>query len=140
MFKKTSELKDNTLYEPSVESPYHTLIQYLEENQIKVNEHQANDVNEALTLFLQKKEKNQANSVFLVGRESKQINLRKKRDTPASNQSITIFGANCAAYLSSLSITDNSVSGQSVSFSLPVDTGAGTTIVCDDMSESGIVK
>lgn len=116
------------------------MIQYLDENQIKVNEHQASDVNEALTQFLQKKEKNQANSVFLVGRENKQINLRKKRDTLASNQSITIFGANCAAYLSSLSITDNSVSGQSVSFSLPVNTSdMDTKIVCDDMSESGTV-
>ncbi len=140
MFEQKTELKENTLYEPSVESPYHTLIQYLDENQIKVNEHQTNDVNEALNLFLQKKENNQAKSVFLVGRENKQINLRKKRDTLTSNQNITIFGVNCAAFLSSLSITDNSVSGQSISFNLTVDTsGAGPTIACNDISDNGTV-
>jgi hypothetical protein len=138
LFKKTSELKDNVAYEPSVESAYQTLIQYLDENQIKVNKHQVNDVNEALTLFIQKKETNQAKSVFLVGHEVE--HMRRKRDVSDNSQNITIFGANCAAYLTSFNITDNTVTGSAHSFGLNVDTsGAGPTITCNDMSSTGVV-
>ncbi len=140
MFKQTSELKDNVVYEPSVESAYHTLIQYLDENQIKVNKHQVNDVNEALTLFIQKKETNQAKSVFLVGHEVEHLNMRRKRDVSDDSQNSTIFGANCAAYWTSFNITDNTVTGSAHSFGLNVDTsGAGPTITCDDMSSTGVV-
>lgn len=116
------------------------MIQYLDENQIKVNEHQVNDVSEALTLFIQKKENNQANSVFLVGHENEHINLRRRRDASVNDQNVTIFGTNCAAFFTSFNITNNTVSGQSNSFNLPVDTsGAGPTIVCNDMSANGTV-
>ena len=131
LLKKTPELKGDVAYEPAVESPYETLIQYLDKNQVKVNYFQINDVNEALVVFLQKKENNGANSVFLVGKVSEQINKRSKRDIIVNDQNTTIYGTGCAAFFTSINVSDNTVSGQSVQFSLPVDSST-TASTCTE--------
>ena len=112
MLKKTIEPKEDFVYEPSVELAYETLTQYLDGHQINVNYFQVNDAQEAFALFLQRKEINKGNSVFLVGKENLEKVSRSKRDTTSisanpSNTSVILTGPTCAALMESIYIVDN---------------------------------
>jgi V-type H+-transporting ATPase S1 subunit len=150
LFKKTSELKSEHVYEPSVESSYETLIDYLKKSNIEINYYQVSDAREALDLFLQKAQ-HPTKSVFVVGKNDDKTASRKKRQTntttkeqnereisvePGNNTVLT--GANCAVYFTTIVLEDSTTAGKTTSQELNINPNT-TTISCDDVNGTAIL-
>lgn len=133
MFKKYDLVDEEGVhYEPQVDSPYELLKSFETENsKIQVNWQEMSNLEDALLLF---KHKTQAlKSVVLTGKHLNALNVRARRsvdDAEVSNQTVSLFGKECATFFDSISFRD--MNNQSAGLVYLLIDHEHSTFDCDD--------